>query len=102
MCRCSNSFSPEELEDLISQFKIADFSEGEIIFYEDDPGTTFYIVAEGMIEIIKSVGSPGERLVAKRKYPEYFGEISFFNFEDKRTATARAGANSILITFNER
>ncbi len=96
-----DSFLHEELEDIVSQFKIADFSEGEIIFYEDDPGTTFYIVAEGIIEIIKSMGSPGERLVAERKYPEYFGEMSLFNFEDKRTATARAGTNAILIALTK-
>ena len=95
------SFSPEELEDLTSQFKIANFSEGEIIFNEDDPGTALYIVAEGMIEIIKSMGLPGERLLAERRHPEYFGEMSFFNFEDKRTATARAGSNSILITLTK-
>ena len=96
-----DSFSPLELEGLVSQFKISNFTQGEIIFYENDPGNTFYIVVEGMIEIIKSLDLPGERVVAERKCPEYFGEISLFNFEYKRTATARAGLSTVLLALNK-
>lgn len=64
-------------------------SPAEILFREDEQRDTFYIVVQGQIEIIKSLGAPGERVLAIRGDPEYFGEMSLFSVDHLRTTSAR-------------
>lgn len=80
----------EELAAIKPRFSSLNLSPAEILFREDEPGDTLYIVVQGLVEIIKSLDAAGERILAVRGESEYFGEMSLFTLEHRRTASARA------------
>jgi len=67
------------------------FSAGEIIFKEGDPGDSAYIIDEGSVEV--SVSSTQQSRLGKG---ELFGEIALID-QQPRTATVRAVENTVLI-----
>ncbi|HWR64903.1 MAG TPA: SpoIIE family protein phosphatase [Bellilinea sp.] len=79
-----------ELAEVSTRFSALTLSAGEILFRENEAGDTLYIVAQGQVEIIKSLGAAGERRLAVRGEAEFFGEMSLISLEHVRTATARA------------
>lgn len=60
------------------------FEAGDLIFKEGDVGDYLYIITQGSVDVIK-----GDKVVAKLKKGEFFGEIALLN-QRKRTATIRA------------
>ncbi len=77
--------SSEELErlahDIVSEF----YATGETIIEQGRPGDSFYIIADGMVEV--RVGRPGkQRAVATLKRHDFFGERSLVTGE-ARSAT---------------
>jgi serine phosphatase RsbU (regulator of sigma subunit) len=65
---------------------------GTLLFLEGDPGDRFYLILEGKIEVIKALGTADERIVAVRRPGEFFGEMSLFEPEGRRTAGVRAAS----------
>jgi sigma-B regulation protein RsbU (phosphoserine phosphatase) len=65
------------------------FAAGRILFHEGDPGSHFYIIRTGEIEIIKALGSDDERLLSRRGPGEFVGEMSLLNDDGLRTASVR-------------
>jgi sigma-B regulation protein RsbU (phosphoserine phosphatase) len=88
--------SLDELRHLASNLKTCQYSPGEIIFNEGDKGDHFYIVHEGQLEILKSLGSEDERVLALRNPGEFVGEMSLFRKDGLRMATARAASQTSL------
>ncbi len=87
----------DELAAVTSRFKTVELASGEILFLENDPGDTLFIVARGQIEIIKSLNAPGERILAVRGETEYLGEMSLVSLDHRRTASARAASDATLL-----
>ena len=56
----------EELAAIKPRFSSLNLSPAEILFREDEPGDTLYIVVQGLVEIIKSLDAAGERILAVR------------------------------------
>ncbi len=71
---------------------------GEFVFQEDDLGTDMYIVHEGQIEILESVGMEMKRLAVMEK-GDFFGEMSLLD-DLPRNASARALKDSRLLRIN--
>jgi EAL domain-containing protein (putative c-di-GMP-specific phosphodiesterase class I) len=67
------------------------FSAGDIIFKEGDPGDSAYLIEEGSVEVI--VSSTQRTRINKG---ELFGEIALID-QQPRTATVRALENTVLI-----
>ena len=67
-----------------------DIAPGILLFGENDPGDRFYIIVSGEVEVIKALGTPEERTVAVRGAGEFFGEMSLFEADGRRTAGVRA------------
>jgi EAL domain-containing protein (putative c-di-GMP-specific phosphodiesterase class I) len=67
------------------------FSAGEVIFKEGDPGDNAYIIDEGSVEV--SVSSTQQSRLGKG---ELFGEIALID-QQPRTATVCAVENTVLI-----
>lgn len=61
-----------------------------MLFKEGERGDHFYVIAEGEIEVIKSLGKREERLIAVRGKGEFIGELSLINPEGTRMACVRA------------
>ncbi len=76
----------------------ADYQPGEEIFREGDLGTDMFIIQEGKVEILKSVGDEDKALALLEK-GDFFGEMSIL--EDlPRAATAVARVPVKLLQIN--
>jgi phosphoserine phosphatase RsbU/P len=91
------SLPDAELQHLLDVLHPLELPVGSTLFKEDDPGEHFYLVLDGVIDILKSIDTHDERLIAQRKAGEYLGEMSLLNPDGLRTATARATANAQLL-----
>jgi CRP-like cAMP-binding protein len=85
-----------DLLDLFKYYeKIEDFSSGDIIFQEGEPGKTMYLVLKGLINIqVKG------KSVAKIGPGDFFGEMSLIDAR-YRSATAMAMRDSQLVAVPE-
>lgn len=99
-------FQPLQVQDIEYLLRISslrNYPPGTIIFTEGDESDHLFVVIEGQIDIIKSLGSEVERLVNTLKKDDYLGEMSIVSSERKRTASAitRTGVQVMEIPVNE-
>ncbi len=80
----------DELKHLVKTLDTCQYRDGEVIFSEGERGDRFYVIQNGQVEIVKSLGTANERLVALRGPGEFVGEMSLFNRSGLRTASVRA------------
>ncbi len=66
------------------------FLAGEVLLYEGLENEFFYILVEGEVEIIKSLGTSDERCLGIIKPNSIIGEMSRFKSEGTHTASVRA------------
>lgn len=80
------------ISDISSQKK---YSVGTIIFQENEPGTTFYILIRGSVKIFTTNSSGEEKILSLIKEGESFGELSLIDGLP-RSATAQTMEESIF------
>lgn len=86
----------QEIQNLAATLTVRRVSDGTVLFYEGDAGQHFYIVREGALQVVKSIGTADERIINQRKPGEFIGEMSLFNLDGKRTASVRARGDTRL------
>jgi len=70
------------------------FRKGSVIIREGQPGSTFYVILEGMVEVLKRHGDR-DIVITALGPNEFFGEMSLLDpATDKRSATVRAVENT--------
>jgi len=79
-----------DLRELTDGLLLQDLEQGSLMFREGDKGNDCYIIVNGQVEIIKSIGTPDERLLGVRVAGEAIGEMSLFSDDHQRTASVRA------------
>jgi len=87
---------PHEIQTLAATLTVRQVADGAVLFYEGDEGRHFYIVRAGELQVVKSLGTPDERIVNRRGPGEFVGEMSLFNLDGKRTASVRARGDTQL------
>jgi NADH dehydrogenase len=65
------------------------FAPGEVIIREGEPGSRFYIISEGEVEVVRRGSGDQEEYVESLGPGHYFGEIALLH-DTMRTATVRA------------
>ncbi len=75
------------------------FSKGEEIFFEGEPGAALYIIKEGKVEIYKNY-KEDKILLATLGEGTFFGELALFD-ESPRSATAVATKDTLLLAFSK-
>ena len=65
------------------------FKKGDVIVREGELGISFYVVAQGKVEVVKSLGSGHEVVVATHGPGGFFGEMALFD-NQIRSASVRA------------
>ncbi len=70
---------------------------GSILFYEGDPSSSFVVILDGELEVIKNLGSDAEMRVGTLHTGEYLGEMSLFLRNRQRSASVRATQTSEVI-----
>lgn len=84
-----DDLTPQELLHLANASTTQDLRRGDVLFHEDDPADTVYIVLEGRIAIAKRSMDGRESVVALMEHGDLFGEMQLFE-RLGRTAEARA------------
>ena len=79
-----------EIKYLASRLVSYKYPEGHVLFHEGSLEEEFYILLEGEVEILKSVGTSDERSLGVRKAVSLLGEMSLFSPGGYRTATVRS------------
>lgn len=82
-----SSIPPPDLEGLLAGLRQVRLPADLVLFTEGDCGDSLYIVLEGELDIIKSLGTPEERLLVTRKEGELFGEMALLDPLRIRTAS---------------
>jgi CRP-like cAMP-binding protein len=86
--RLFEMLSREELNMLATLFQTRTYNDGEIIFSEGEEGDGLYVLGAGQIEVFVGRGAQ-ERVVAVLEPPEFFGEMSVID-KEQRSASIRA------------
>jgi serine phosphatase RsbU (regulator of sigma subunit) len=73
------------------------FPAGSLLFAEGELGDRLYIILDGLIAIVKAIHTADERVIGLRGQGELIGEMSFFNDDGRRTASARAHTNVLML-----
>jgi sigma-B regulation protein RsbU (phosphoserine phosphatase) len=84
------SLPSHELESLATAMHFEQFAVGTLLLREGEAGERLYLLREGQVEIVKALGTDGERLLGVRGPGSFIGEMSLFNHEGLHTASVRA------------
>jgi sigma-B regulation protein RsbU (phosphoserine phosphatase) len=84
------SLSPDEIRRLAATLRRETIEEGTLLFMEGQVGHHLYVLLEGQVEILKALGTDGERLLGVRGPGSFIGEMSLFNEGGRHTASVRA------------
>lgn len=74
------------------------YKRGAPIFFQGDPGDTFYVVADGTVKVFLTSESGDELLLATVRSPETLGDVSLFD-DGPRSASAEALEPAQLLAF---
>lgn len=91
------NFTDLELRQLIEYGYRQLFPEGIVIFEENDPGDSFYVILSGKVEVISQKTG---QYIATLHEGEFFGEMSLL-LGAPRTATVRTIQDSILFIIEQ-
>ena len=94
--RLLQSLPPNDIATLIPHMKRENFEAGEIIFRQDDIGSTLYFILSGEVEIIRRDDRDRETTIAVLSENETFGEMALLG-NNPRNATARAQSKTQVL-----
>jgi serine phosphatase RsbU (regulator of sigma subunit) len=80
----------EDLSELTKLLRPRDVTPGSILCQEGQRGDRLYIILEGQVDIIKEMGHENERALSLKGPGDFIGEMSMFERDGLRTASARA------------
>jgi CRP/FNR family cyclic AMP-dependent transcriptional regulator len=76
-----------------------DYTPGEYIFHEGEPGNRLFIVLDGEVRISRQIPGAGEEALAVLKRGALFGEMSVFD-RSERSTDAIANTTTRLLTIS--
>jgi CRP/FNR family transcriptional regulator/CRP/FNR family cyclic AMP-dependent transcriptional regulator len=87
----------DELEQLAQLCRQRTVSKGNVIFYEDDPGTSCYIILAGKVKIVVNADDGREHILGVLQENDFFGEMSLIDGQP-RSASAISVEDVTMIT----
>ena len=91
------SLPRSEVRHLAQTLRPLTFPDQALLIREGKTDDRFYILLDGQVEIIKALGTDGERLLGVREAVSMIGEMSLFNREGQRTASVRTRTPARLL-----
>jgi CRP-like cAMP-binding protein len=92
-----NSFTEEQLDDVLSSSSLIQAEEGDVIIQEGTIDSRIYILLSGKLNV-----RVGEKLVAAiTRAGEVFGELALIN-SDKRVASVVAGEKAVCLAVDQK
>ena len=92
--------SPEELDQVIAVGREVVYPKDMVFFKEGDRGEALYIVLEGSVKILKSVGDTAKEPMAFLERGSCFGDMALID-EFPRSATAIANQDCKVLFFDK-
>lgn len=89
-----------ELEEIISTLDVIELDDRQILFREGDTGEHFFVVLNGVLEVLMAESTPEELLLNVLYEGEYLGEMSLLMPGGHRTASVRAKGKSTLLSLS--
>lgn len=83
------------LRALADRFETVSLARDEVLFRQDDPGDSMYLVVEGQLEVVLRDPEGGEWLVSLLGRGDFVGEMALLTGQD-RTAMIRAADTTLL------
>lgn len=88
-----------EIDQLSQICSERNFEKGQTIFYEEDMGTSFYIIISGQVKIVMLSSDGREHILGLLKEKDFFGEMALLDGEPRSaTAIALVDVKTITIT----
>ena len=78
-----------ELSQIVHIMQVQRLRDGQQLFEEGQPGDAWYVLFEGVVEVVKSTTDEGERVLAVVESKGCFGEMAILD-GSPRSATVRA------------
>jgi CRP-like cAMP-binding protein len=94
--RFLKNLSKIERYELLQLCHRREYTKGESIYYQDDPGTGMYFIEEGSLEL--TTESDGKSYTHTLEAPDSFGALSI-GYEFRRFSTAKCMSNCVLLGF---
>lgn len=96
--------SPREIHFVKELVHVRTFKPGETMFRQGEVGIGMYIIMSGLVEIfVEDMTSQNDDnpslLVTRLQEGDFMGELSLVEPHDRRSATARAGLETVLLAF---
>lgn len=91
----------ETLRAVRDQLVLREYTKGDVVFYEGDPGQSMYLIESGQVEIVVRGSNRNEEVVATLGPGAFFGEMALL-LGDPRTATVRVAIDAALWELNKR
>jgi len=85
-----SSLPADEIDNLEMTLSSIEFAAGNILLQEGHSDDKFYILLEGQVEVIKSLGREEERILGVREAGNLLGEMSLFSRGGCHTASVRS------------
>lgn len=84
-----SSLKPDHLAEVACKLSAKNYHRGEVIFHQDDPGTTLHVIKTGQVKISTTSPEGEEAILAILTDSAFFGELSLLD-EKPRSANAVA------------
>ena len=78
-----------ELDGLAAVLRPEHFAAGTLLLQEGEASQWLYLLVDGEVEIVKALGTQGERLLGVRGPGSFIGEMSIFSRDGLHTASVR-------------
>lgn len=85
-----SSLPVDEIDHLKQTLHSFEIPAGRVLFHEGHSDDRFYILLDGQVEIVKSLGKEEERVLGVRESGTLLGEMSLFSREGCHTASVRS------------
>jgi sigma-B regulation protein RsbU (phosphoserine phosphatase) len=84
------SLPQQELESLLAMMRPEVFPAGSLLLREGESGERLLVLLDGEVEVVKALGTDGERFLGIRGPGSFIGEMSLFARDRQHTASVRA------------
>jgi CRP/FNR family cyclic AMP-dependent transcriptional regulator len=92
--------SQEDIAYLAPLFTEKAMSEGAIVFVENMPGESLFLVMKGAIKISKMIAEGEEKILVILGAEDFFGEMALLE-KERRSATARVAEDAELLSLKK-
>ena len=91
---------PHELDHLASALDVVKLKSGDILFREGDLSEYLFVVSSGTLEVVTGLNTVDELVVNLLSEGDYLGEGGLILSDSRRTASARAREDAILLSLS--